>query len=169
MRTLTESERATITNGLRVAAERFDEHVKMFRSDEALGISPGAAESLASTFENQARESRAIAALIDDCKELSIEVGQSEAQHAEILSAVSAELNRAGIKHSLEHGGAISLPLANGGALICGTVNGNFGIDQNDETQNCIASFESEIPFDSSDYRAIAEFIVDTLRRRRGV
>jgi hypothetical protein len=78
MRILTESERTTITNGLRVAAEKFDEYVKMFRTGEDLGISRGAAESLACTFENQAKESRELARLIDDCESLTIEIAPEE-------------------------------------------------------------------------------------------
>ena len=76
---LQEHELHTIRNGLSVAAERFDEHVKQFtaiaaelRAGKANGFfAPGeagarAAERLAKQFESQAIESRAIIEGLDE-------------------------------------------------------------------------------------------------------
>jgi hypothetical protein len=71
IRELTESERTTITNGLRVAAERFQEHVKSFREDPDL--TKPAYKGLADQFEKQDRESRELADLIDDCESITLE------------------------------------------------------------------------------------------------
>jgi hypothetical protein len=49
---------STILNALRVAAERFDEHVKTFAAD-------GAHQGLARQFERQAKDSRELADRIE--------------------------------------------------------------------------------------------------------
>lgn len=63
-RTLTEDERTTITNGLRVAAERFEGHVKVVREEGYHG--------LGDQFQKQAKDSRSLADLIDGCEEIEI-------------------------------------------------------------------------------------------------
>ncbi len=82
-RPLTEDERTTITNGLRVAAERFDGHVKDLMDGDyhcVGGISTALTRSqqagelgrLARQFETQAADSRELADLIDGAQEIEI-------------------------------------------------------------------------------------------------
>lgn len=64
MEDLTPSERVTVANGLRVAADQYDEDVSMIR--EALkhryaAYNVAATEALIGQFERQAKEARALA------------------------------------------------------------------------------------------------------------
>lgn len=72
-RPLTEDERTTITNGLRVAAERFDEHVHTCRNPHGPDNESYTPDlRLARQFETQAKDSRALADLIDGCEAIEI-------------------------------------------------------------------------------------------------
>lgn len=71
-RELTEDERTTITNGLRVAAERFDEHVRACECPEA-AVASGMYNRLAEQFKRQASDSRALADLIDGCEWITVQ------------------------------------------------------------------------------------------------
>jgi type II secretory pathway component PulF len=66
---LTGTQRSTISNSLRVAADRFDEHVKtlidMYEDNQRL--EPGY-KRLAEQFQQQARDSRQLASLFDECE-----------------------------------------------------------------------------------------------------
>jgi hypothetical protein len=67
-RALTESERTTITNGLRVAAESFKKHAAEFRAEP----STDAYRQLAETFEKERDASIAMARLIDDADSVEV-------------------------------------------------------------------------------------------------
>lgn len=65
--TLSENQISTIVNGLRVAADRFDEHVKTV-AQIAQTHNATAATSLARQFERQAAESRQLATFFEECE-----------------------------------------------------------------------------------------------------
>lgn len=67
---LTESERATLTNALHVAAERFDEHVRELSN--ALEKKP-AYDGMAKQFAKQAAEARALAERLNDAEYIRLE------------------------------------------------------------------------------------------------
>jgi len=83
---LDENDRSTLRNGLQVAAERFDEHVKEFTAiAETLGNgervafwadpspqSIEAARRMAAQFQQQADDSRRLASLIADADAMSV-------------------------------------------------------------------------------------------------
>lgn len=56
---LTEDEGNTLSNALVLAAERFDENVKLLNTDQSL-MTSSAAKSLAEQFALQARQTRAL-------------------------------------------------------------------------------------------------------------
>lgn len=62
--TLSEEQISTVVNGLRVAAERFDEHIKSIRDIRGL-LNSQTADQLVRQFERQAVESRQIASLFE--------------------------------------------------------------------------------------------------------
>lgn len=72
---LTERQNGTIVNGLRVAAERFDEHVKslieMYEHNQRL--EPGY-RRLVEQFQEQARESRELATQVENADSVQMEV-----------------------------------------------------------------------------------------------
>lgn len=71
-RTLTEAERNTLVNALRVAAERFNEHVSYLQGthDHVTADARTVNGRLAEQFDNQARDARDLATLLEDSEEI---------------------------------------------------------------------------------------------------
>ncbi|KGM36175.1 hypothetical protein [Inquilinus limosus] len=74
---LTDAEQSTLTNALQVAAERFDEHVKLFTELAEGGgndfIRPRAAVSMAQQFERQAADTRSLLSVINGAESVKVE------------------------------------------------------------------------------------------------
>ena len=70
---LSEDERATITNGLRVAAERFKEHARdLLTPDDRNPVIPAGYRSLAEQFERQCAESVKLAQQIENAESVEV-------------------------------------------------------------------------------------------------
>jgi hypothetical protein len=66
---LTDTQRNTISCGLRIAAERYDEHVETLRKKEASSVKyPSQLTQLAEMFAKQSADVRQLASLFDECE-----------------------------------------------------------------------------------------------------
>lgn len=63
---LSDKELSTLTNGLLVAAEKFDANAAQLRAASATDVSPAATMRLAEQFILQAKQSRELAAKLDE-------------------------------------------------------------------------------------------------------
>lgn len=69
-RDLTEDERTTLTNGLRVAAERFDANAVLFDKNRLGSIADD--PRMVEQFHRQAVESRKLAGLLEDAERITL-------------------------------------------------------------------------------------------------
>lgn len=69
-KTLTEDQRTTLTNGLSVAADKFEANAEFLRS-----VSPASLRCVAETFYKQARESRELVKLLIGYDSITLQVG----------------------------------------------------------------------------------------------